>query len=340
MMVVGILFLVLFIFILSWFITGKLIVILRKQGVMDVPNARSSHITPTPRGGGLAILISATIGFLAMGWLFPEMPLPGPYFFIGLALLAITSLADDKFDLPAYVRFLLHAIAATLVIAETGGLQQFPLPPPLDFDLGYAGYFISFIWIMSVVNIYNFLDGIDGYAGSQAVLAGAGMALFDPQGAALGVGLMVAAASAGFLIHNWKPAKIFMGDIGSVALGFIFASAPFYFAGLPASGGVYAMIILLWFFLADGAFTIIRRLINREKIWEAHRSHVYQQWVIAGMPHEKVVATVMLGSFILTVAFICIYNFWPSYLLISLGLALLFFVMYFWLVQKAKRTGN
>ncbi len=250
---------------------------------MDVPNARSSHQVATPRGGGLAVFFCLMIGFFVLVLFFPAVPVPGILFFVGLIILAFTSLVDDKYDLPAYLRFFLHGIAAALVIYETGGLERFPLPAPLDFELGFIGYILSFIWIIAVLNIYNFLDGIDGYAGLQAVLAGLGIALFDADGVGLGVGLLVMASTGGFLIHNWSPAKIFMGDIGSISLGFIFAASPFYFTGPSHHYGVFAVIIFLWFFLADGAFTIVKRIFKGEKIWEAHRSHLYQQLVIAGL---------------------------------------------------------
>ncbi|CAN5483866.1 undecaprenyl/decaprenyl-phosphate alpha-N-acetylglucosaminyl 1-phosphate transferase [soil metagenome] len=327
-------------FCVSVFFTRYLVKFLTRKGLIDVPNARSSHKIPTPRGGGLAIIVSFLIGAFLVYILIEQAVLPGLFFFAGIIIIALTSFFDDKFDLPAYLRFGLHTLAAVLVIFETGGFEKFPLPDPFSFSLGIFNYPVTFFWIVAVINIYNFLDGIDGYAGTQAILAGFGIAFLDVFGAGFFIGTVVMASCLGFLLYNWHPAKIFMGDIGSATLGFIFATIPLYFTATSLNIGIYSIVIFLWFFLADGAFTIIRRAINGEKIWEAHRSHLYQQMVFYGNTHSKVVLMVMTPSLILTLSFLFLYYFYVNYLILSFILALIFFGYYLKRVMDRKRNAE
>jgi Fuc2NAc and GlcNAc transferase len=180
-----------------------------------------------------------------------------------------------------------------LVIYQTGDMKSLPFPAPLNIELGWFGYIFTGIWIISVINFFNFLDGIDGFSGSQAMVAGIGLVaicLLDESGT---VAVCIAGAAFGFLLFNWHPAKIFMGDVGSVSLGFIFATLPFYSSNASAEIVVFSTAIFLWFFLADGAFTLIRRALNKERVWEAHRSHLYQRLNKAGWKHDKIVLLVM-----------------------------------------------
>jgi Fuc2NAc and GlcNAc transferase len=307
--------------------TRILIGFLRKRGIIDIPNKRSSHNVPTPRGGGLAIILAFLLASLAMLYFKPIEDLPGISFWIGLVLVAITSLIDDRLDLPVYMRFSLHLAAATFVSLATGGFQKFPLPEPYNFELGIFNHPLTIFWILAVLNIYNFLDGIDGYAAVQGLVACIGIALLNPLGMGFDLSIFLAAAIAGFLIYNWHPAKIFMGDIGSASLGFIFASLPLYFTHVQVNIGVFSMGIFLWFFLADGAFTIIRRILKGEKIWVAHRSHVYQRLVIKGYSHSTVTFSIMLTGLILVLVHVMLYHFFPDYILISVGLGILFFLL-------------
>lgn len=327
-------------FLISFLITKFLVHYLTKKGLMDVPNERSSHKIPTPRGGGLAIIISIFVSVFFLKMFYPELPIPGILFFIGLFIISLTSFIDDKLDLPASLRFLLHAVAAGAVIYETGGFEKFPLPDPLGFNLYLFAIPLTFIWIVAVVNIYNFLDGIDGFAGTQALIGGLGIALLDLNGVGFYLGLIIAAASLGFLFLNWHPAKIFMGDIGSASLGFVFATLPLYFSQTDQNIGVFSVVIFLWFFLSDGAYTLIRRALNGEKIWEAHKSHLYQTMVIYGKSHSEVVIKVMFPALLLTITFLFLYYFFYDYLLISLVIAIIMFFFYLISVKKRKRTSE
>lgn len=324
-------------FAFSALITWLLVGFMRKKGIIDIPNERSSHEIPTPRGGGMAIIVSFLLASLALLYFHPIENLPGLFFWTGLVLVAITSLLDDRLNLPVYIRFGLHLAAAVMVSLETGGFEKFPLPQPYAFDLGVFNHPLTVFWILAVLNIYNFLDGIDGYAAVQGLVACIGLALLNPMGTGFELSILLAAAIAGFLVFNWHPAKIFMGDIGSASLGFIFATLPFYLTEVPVNVGIFSMGIFLWFFLADGAFTILRRVLKGEKIWEAHRSHIYQRLVIKGFSHAKVTSYIMLASFSVTIIHLYLYHYHSSYLLISLAVALALFILLIYIEKTLRK---
>ncbi len=270
---------------------------LRRKGLMDIPNARSSHAIPTPRGGGIAVLISLALGFIYLytqdRFLFDE------FFLLGLALVSGISFLDDRFTLSPAIRIAVHFVAVSLVVYARGWIDMVPLPGLFSVDWSYLAWPLTFVWFLGVMNIYNFLDGIDGYAGTQAVVVGLGIMAIYPHPAAMMTGAVIIASSLGFLVFNWHPAKIFMGDVGAVSLGFTFAALPFYLSPDHIERGVFNVAIFLWFFLADGSFTILRRLKNREKIWLPHRSHLYQRLNIAGLSHSRIVASILPLQFTL-----------------------------------------
>jgi UDP-N-acetylmuramyl pentapeptide phosphotransferase/UDP-N-acetylglucosamine-1-phosphate transferase len=325
-------------FVAAWLTTKLLIRWLRARGLMDVPNARSSHQIPTPRGGGLGILAG-----LAFGWLVAwrlGMPVPRPELLIGATLIALVGMTDDRYGLPVVVRLILQFVAAGLVVFQRGGLDQLPLPEPLNLGLGFLAVPAALMWIVGVTNLYNFLDGIDGHAGLQGAIAGLGLALLTPDGLYLAAGMAVFGACVGFLLHNWHPAKIFMGDVGSATLGFLLASLPFQRLPAVKSESVFFVALCLWFFLADGGFTIFRRLMRGERIWEAHRTHLYQRLVISGLRHDQVVSKVMSGG-----AFLMALALWscdadrPLAQWAVLGVALAgFLVLLGWTVQRERQS--
>lgn len=278
-------------FVVSWLVTKTLIRVLPTRGVLDVPNPRSSHRIPTPRGGGVGIIAGLAAGAL-VGWLL-EIELPREELFAGAALVAIAGAIDDySHRVPILARLALHSSAALILVAAVGGLPRFPLPSPLDFPLGILAAPVAILWIVGVTNLYNFLDGIDGFASSQGVIAGLGIVVLAPGQGSSVPGFAIAGACGGFLLHNWHPARIFMGDVGSATLGFILAAMPLEFEPEVRGHAVFVMAMLLWFFLSDGLFTILRRLFHGEKIWLAHRSHLYQRLVKTGLRHDEVVIVV------------------------------------------------
>jgi UDP-N-acetylmuramyl pentapeptide phosphotransferase/UDP-N-acetylglucosamine-1-phosphate transferase len=205
------------------------------------------------------------------------------------------SLRDDFKSLGSGLRFGCHFAAAILSVVLLGSFEVLMVPPALSLGLGkILGGILAVVWIVGLTNVYNFMDGIDGIAGIQGVVAGLGWALFGiwadaPTTAVLGA--LLAGGCGGFLGHNWSPAKIFMGDVGSAFLGFLFAvvplvavrEAPGMAQALPFFGG-----LVVWPFVGDGFLTFVRRALKGEKVWEAHRTHLYQRLVQTGWSHAQV----------------------------------------------------
>ena len=274
-----------------------------KNKYLDYPNERSSHTRPTPRGGGIGIILVALIFIVAERLYFsdaigyPEhltgMILP---VYAGALLVIITSWIDDVRDgLSPAIRLAVHIAAAGLAISALGGWNLLQVPFLEVIELGWLGTIASLVWIVGLINAYNFMDGIDGIAGVQALTAAAGWLMVGLLSGMLIfslVAVLIGSAVLGFLVHNWPPASVFMGDVGSAFLGYTFAVLPLYAQGsaigheaerLPIAG-----VLMLSPFIADTAFTLIRRLMRRERLSQAHRSHIYQRLVLSGLSHRSV----------------------------------------------------
>jgi len=265
-----------------------------RQGMLDRPNARSSHTVPTPRGGGLAIVAAASLGCLAL-WIGGAMTFELLVVMLaGGCAVALAGYLDDRGLIGIRIRILVHFGAAIWAVVWLGGLSRLQWGTEL-IELGWAGPVLSVIGIVWALNLFNFMDGIDGIAGSQALFMGAaGAALGLLGGVSVPVamaGCVVGAASLGFLFSNWPPARIFMGDVGSGYLGYVIAvlalaaarEQPAVFAGWLVLSGV---------FLIDATVTLLRRLARREPVYEAHRSHAYQ-WQARRFGHARVTIAVL-----------------------------------------------
>jgi glycosyltransferase WbpL len=291
-----------------------------RWGMLDHPNARSSHGRPIPRTGGVAMLCATLVG-LAAGSL-SLIATPAHVAFLGcLAGVAALGFWDDRRGLSPFLRLGLQTAMAAAFVGFAGGLQRFPLPPPLDLPMGWLGTPLAVLWIVAVVNFYNFIDGIDGLAGLQAVVTGFGLAVlgFDPLASVLGMSLV--GASLGFLAHNWSPARIFLGDAGSGLLGFAFAALPLLAPREPRSATVLFVALSLWFFLADAVFTLTRRVARGDRWYEAHREHLYQRLVHSGLSHAFVAAGLCAAAALVTIAAL---SSWGGPV-VALGLAALLF---------------
>jgi Fuc2NAc and GlcNAc transferase len=257
--------------------------------LVDLPNQRSMHTLATPRGGGAAIVAITLVG-LAVGAVFgvrPDYLALGGYL-AGALVIATVSLADDFLKLPSGIRLTVHFLGAGLVVAGLDyGSQPIVNGQTALVLLASAG---GILWVAGLTNAYNFMDGIDGLAATQAVIAGLGWTLLGSMSHQQWVellGLLLAASSTGFLIHNWPPAKIFLGDVGSAFLGFTFAfMALAQLRRMPQVALVGALV--LWPFLFDTGFTMLRRFLRGENIFLAHRSHLYQRLVLAGWSQVSV----------------------------------------------------
>jgi UDP-N-acetylmuramyl pentapeptide phosphotransferase/UDP-N-acetylglucosamine-1-phosphate transferase len=261
-----------------------------QKEILAIPNERSSHTEPVPHGGGVIIVLISLIAYVCI-----SMYIPGTFswgYFSGALLIALVSFLDDLYAIPFPWRLLVHSIAAILLIIDVDTWHGITMLGRIS--LGNFGYVLTFIWIVWMVNSYNFMDGIDGLAGLQAVIAGLGWLVLSYM---LGMPAtfiysgVIASASLGFLIHNWSPAKIFMGDVGSAFLGFTFACLPMLSREkvirfpdlLPI-----AAVLFVWFFLFDSIVTLLRRVFRGDKFWQAHREHLFQRLVSSGLSHRQV----------------------------------------------------
>ena len=293
---------------LTWLLVAAVIRFAPHFGLLDRPNSRSSHTRLTPRGGGLGFVLSLALALGLAAGAGVAGPQAGPLvgWAGGLAvLIAGISFSDDLRSLPSVLRLVCHLGTAVAAVWLLGAFPAIVLPGcGLVVLPAGVGMVLTVLWVVGLTNVYNFMDGIDGIAGVQGLIAASAWAvlgfLFGVPLVAL-TGLAYAAACAGFLAHNWSPAKIFMGDVGSAFLGFSFAVLPLvllrqfmllhegerlnadFVGALPVFAG-----LVVWPFLGDGVFTFLRRLRHGENVLKAHRSHLYQRLTISGWSHARV----------------------------------------------------
>ena len=277
---------------LSWFLTAHVRQYTLAKNLLDIPNSRSSHSVPTPRGGGIAIVI---VFMLSAGL---SLFLPAANIDV-LLCLSFTTLAfallgwqDDKHDLSAASRFLIQLLIAAISSAWLlWGTSLWELT-----IVNILIFLLTVLWVVWMANIYNFMDGIDGISAVETIILGATIACWfiavDSMSVAF-ISIAVAGAAMGFLRWNWSPAKIFMGDVGSLALGGFFATLAIYGTStldIP----FLAFLILYAVYLTDAGFTLLHRMLKKEKWWQAHRSHYYQRAVQSGFSHAQVSFAVLL----------------------------------------------
>jgi len=346
--------LALLVFLLSYVGTRQLASLDSKLVLIDHPNERSLHTAPTPRTGGLAILGGWIAGLLlaqAAAWtgrpMWDETAQGGIgswSWVVGLVLLlGAVSLWDDRKGLSPAVRLILHGLAAAGAVWGAGlVVEVVPVPFMGDLRLGPLATPLTLLGLMWMANLYNFMDGMDGFAGGMSVL-GFGMVGYlawrgGAQQLAL-VALLVAGAAGGFLIFNLPPARIFMGDVGSVSLGFL--------AGTLAILGVRDRVFDIWVpfmifspFIADATVTLVRRLLHGAKVWQAHREHFYQRLVLAGWGHRKALIAeyyLMLASGAVTMLYV--HEAEPVRAIILAG-GLVAYVTLAWLVRAVELSAG
>lgn len=263
--------------------------------LVDVPNARSSHKRPTPRGGGVGILGAFAVGLaglhLATGLLSEPALLA---FAAAAAIMGLAGLADDVWAMNFTAKLAAQVIAS--LVAMAGGLviSTLYIPGLGAVELGSFGYALTLLWLVGLTNAFNFMDGLDGLAGGVAVIAGAFLcivALLLGKPLVLALGGLLTATSAGFLVFNLPPARIFMGDVGSQFLGFAFAGLGAMLALGDNTGTLVLVVpVLLFSFLFDTIFTAVRRWRGGENLAAAHRTHLYQLLNQSGLSHRLVAA--------------------------------------------------
>jgi len=296
-------------FTLTYFVKNYAI----KKSLIDIPNDRSSHNTPTPHGGGIAI---AFTWFIGISYLFYIGDINNSLYFAlftGVIISAV-SYFDDLYELSAKFRLLVQASVAFLGLYFLGGLEKIDLIF-LTIDNQILTNVFAFFLIVWFVNLYNFLDGIDGYAGSEAVFLGvAGFLLFGGSHF-----LVLCVAVLGFLAWNWHKAKIFMGDVGSTLLGYNIAIYAIYYANNETS--ILVWLILFGLFWVDATLTLWRRYRSGDILSQAHKKHAYQRLVQGGWSHDRVVVFSILVNIML---FGLVYFISNTLLALFISLALLY----------------
>jgi len=263
---------------------------LHKQ-LLDIPNDRSLHSVPTPRGGGAAIVlvfIAAIIALMAADYIETKNAM----ILIGCgAIVALTGFLDDRQLLShARSRLAIHFVAAVIAVSALGGLPTLPVFGT-DVSLGIFGGFLATIYLVWLLNLFNFMDGIDGISGAEVVsVCGAAAFLIHRTTHdynIVSLPLTLAAATLGFLVFNWPPAKIFMGDVGSGFVGFIIGVFSLIAADSVGLLG-WVWVILLGVFIVDATVTLIGRLVRKQKPHVAHRSHAFQHLALRFGSHKPV----------------------------------------------------
>jgi UDP-N-acetylmuramyl pentapeptide phosphotransferase/UDP-N-acetylglucosamine-1-phosphate transferase len=292
-------------FVSAWLITRSLCSPKSFLSVFAHPNDRTLHSTPTPQTGGLAVIASVVIALLAaasvLALVQPSQPLlpkgvaSGSLWIVVSMLLVFTvSFIDDCIGLPASLRLGVQAASAFIIIGGVGlTLSSIPIPGGAAIELGLAAIPVSALLLIWMANLYNFMDGMDGFAGGMTFIGFGFLAYLGWQAhfpVMFIIATFVAMGALGFLTHNFPPARIFMGDAGSITVGFL--------AGTLMILGVRDGIFDLWVpimifspFIIDASVTLVRRAFHRKRIWEAHREHYYQRLVLSGWNHRRTVLT-------------------------------------------------
>ena len=258
---------------LSAVLTGLMRRYALSRQLLDRPNERSSHSVATPRGGGVAIVVAFLLGLLGSGNGISDSA--SIALFVGGIGVAVVGFADDHGHIRARWRLLTHFSCAAWILYWVG-VPRFEWLGTTG-DLGMFGAVLAAFYLVWMLNLYNFMDGIDGIAGIEAVTAGVGGALvyWAAVMPSTGAAALLAAAALGFLVWNFPPAKIFMGDAGSGFLGLILGALSLQ-AAVARPALLWCWLVLLGVFIVDATMTLIRRLLRGERVYEAHRSHAYQ----------------------------------------------------------------
>ena len=290
-------------FVVAWWLTGRLCSSRSYLSILAHPNDRTLHSRPTPQTGGTAIIASVVISLVAAASVFaitqpskvllPKGVASGSLWIV-LAMLLVfaVSFIDDCIGLRASLRLGVQAAAAMIIVGGVGlALSSVPLPGGLLIPMGFAAVPVSALFLIWMANLYNFMDGMDGFSGGMTAIGFGFLAYFGWEAGSpvmLMIAIFVAMSALGFLVHNFPPARIFMGDAGSITLGFLAGTLML----LGVRDGMFEFwvpIILFSPFILDATVTVLRRAFRCERIWEAHRQHYYQRLVLNGWSHRRTV---------------------------------------------------
>jgi Fuc2NAc and GlcNAc transferase len=316
--------------VMSYFASFMSMRLARRAGMIALPGERQSHSIATPTGGGLGMVFTIVVITAALQQV---VALPGfwwQYLFPGFLLLAIVGWRDDRVHVSSWVRLLVQLAVSLWLLAS--GLSGYKA----ESAVFLTGAVLALVWFM---NLYNFMDGSDGMAGFQGVFAGLVMTILfysAGQHEVAMIAFVVAFACVGFLPLNFPRARVFMGDVASVPMGFLFASLAVYGVqtgtlDLPVS------ILIMAVFIIDATLTLLTRVIRRERWYTAHAQHVYQRLIAQGWPHSKVMMVYQIINVVLILPAIMLAEIYPQYAMATAGLTLLLIGLC-WLIAN-RRLG-
>jgi UDP-N-acetylmuramyl pentapeptide phosphotransferase/UDP-N-acetylglucosamine-1-phosphate transferase len=338
-------------FLAAWWLTNRLCSPRSYLSILAHPNERTMHAMPTPQTGGLAVIAGVLISLIAAASVL-AITQPGKallpkglgsgslWIVVSMLLVFVVSFIDDCRGLPASLRLGVQAVSALIIIVGVGlTLSSIPIPGGPTIQLGIAAIPVSVLVLLWMTNLYNFMDGMDGFSGGMTVIGFGFLAYFGWVAGSpvmLMIAVFVAMSALGFLVHNFPPARIFMGDAGSITVGFVAGTLML----LGVRDGMFEFwvpIILFSPFILDATITLIRRALRFEKIWVAHRQHYYQRVVLSGWSHRRTVLAeygVMIACGGLAVLY---HHSTENWRLLILGTWLVMFFLLAVLVHKLER---
>ncbi len=322
--------------------TPWLIRALRERSLMDIPNDRSSHDIPVPRGAGIAIVATWLLGISstwALRYPLPSLGTLAPDGFVlaaagGMLVLGVLGFWDDRHDLNPFVKLAVQLAVVGGALWLSGlRIADVGLPVGQGQPLGLWGWALAMVWLVGFTNIFNFMDGINGLAFTQLTIGGAafclmGVATNDYELAISGA--LASGAALGTLKYNFPRARVFMGDVGSLPSGFLLGLMALRAGFGPRAEGTpwVAAVLVLWPFLWDGGYTLLNRVFHRRNPFRPHRSHLYQRLSVLGISHQAITIRYALAMGACGAAGLLGTHRGPSFLRAALGLILLGSVMY------------
>lgn len=277
------------VFVVTAVLVDLMIILAARWRLVDLPNRRSAHALPTARGGGLAIVLTTALASIMVALRWP----PAAFAILGGVILpclviAVVGIIDDVQPLKPSLRLFIQIGVAAAITAALGPLSTIAIPGLPVLELGWAGWPLTVVWIVGMTNAFNFMDGSDGMAALGAVVAGAVMAVIGWQlriHLPLLLAAFAAAAAGGFLVFNWQPARVFMGDVGSAFLGTYLAAVPLAFPEPQRSLVFIPMVLALWPYIFDPFVSVIRRVYHRKNPFEPHREFLFHRLIRSGIGH-------------------------------------------------------
>lgn len=274
-----------------------------KIGAVDQPNKRKIHKKIMPRMGGLSIFIGVVVGVITSG-IYTQTKMTAITF--GAILIILLGIFDDKYQLSAKVKFIIQLIVAIMIVSTGLKMEFLSLPfLPERIELGWFSYPFTVLWIVGITNAMNFIDGLDGLAAGLSVIGLSTIAFMALSGGKiliLSLSVVVIGSTLGFLFYNFHPAKIFMGDTGSLFLGYVIAILSLL--GLYKSVTLFSIvipIIILGVPIFDTTFAVIRRLINKQPFYMPDKSHIHHKLIAYGLSHRKSVITIYIFGCIFSI---------------------------------------